>query len=95
MPPRGPLASARAGGGSPAQRVIADITDEASIDPVQVAFMTARIPMKRCGIPEEVAAVARWIVLREASFKAGFSLDLTGDRAIYWRAFNSVRRAQR
>ncbi|GAB4044203.1 SDR family NAD(P)-dependent oxidoreductase [Spirosoma litoris] len=52
-------------------------------DPEQLAYMTAKIPMKRLGTVEEVAAMAAWIVSEEASFTTGFIFDLSGGRATY------------
>lgn len=49
----------------------------------QVKYMTDRIPMKRCGSLEEVAAMATFIVSPENSFTTGFTFDLTGGRATY------------
>jgi 3-oxoacyl-[acyl-carrier protein] reductase len=51
--------------------------------PEQVAYMTAKIPMKRLGTIEEVAAMATFIVSRECSFATGFTFDLTGGRSTY------------
>ncbi|MBN8820933.1 MULTISPECIES: SDR family NAD(P)-dependent oxidoreductase [unclassified Spirosoma] len=51
--------------------------------PEQLAYMTAKIPMKRLGTVEEVAALAAWIVSEEASFTTGFIYDLSGGRATY------------
>ncbi|GAA4315286.1 SDR family NAD(P)-dependent oxidoreductase [Compostibacter hankyongensis] len=51
--------------------------------PEQLAYMTAKIPMKRLGTVEEVAAIASWIVSREASFTTGFIFDISGGRATY------------
>lgn len=51
--------------------------------PEQLAYMTAKIPMKRLGTVEEVAALAAWVVSREASFTTGFIFDLSGGRATY------------
>lgn len=51
--------------------------------PEQLAYMTAKIPMKRLGTVEEVAALAAWIVSPEASFNTGFIFDLSGGRATY------------
>jgi NAD(P)-dependent dehydrogenase (short-subunit alcohol dehydrogenase family) len=48
-----------------------------------VKYMTDKIPMKRCGKLEEVAAMAAFIISREASFSTGFTFDLTGGRAVY------------
>lgn len=52
-------------------------------DPGQLAFLTAKIPMKRLGTVEEVASLATWIISREASFNTGFVFDLSGGRATY------------
>ena len=52
-------------------------------DPWQVKYMTDKIPMKRCGSLEEIAAMSCWIVSPEASFNTGFTFDLTGGRAVY------------
>jgi 3-oxoacyl-[acyl-carrier protein] reductase len=49
----------------------------------QVKYMTDRIPMKRCGTLNEVAAMAAFIVSPENSFTTGFTFDLTGGRAVY------------
>lgn len=51
--------------------------------PSQVEYMTSRIPMKRCGTLDEVAAISTWIVSKEASFNTGFVFDLSGGRATY------------
>ena len=52
-------------------------------DPEQLAYMTAKIPMKRLGTVEEVASLTAWIVSKEASFTTGFVYDLSGGRATY------------
>jgi 3-oxoacyl-[acyl-carrier protein] reductase len=54
-----------------------------AMDPQQVKNNTDKIPMKRCGTLNEVAAIACWIVSREASFNTGVSFDLSGGRAVY------------
>jgi 3-oxoacyl-[acyl-carrier protein] reductase len=51
--------------------------------PEQLAYMTAKIPMKRLGTVEEVAALAAWIVSKESSFNTGFVFDISGGRATY------------
>lgn len=51
--------------------------------PDQLAFMTAKIPMGRLGEPEEVAAMASFIVSEENSFSTGFLYDISGGRATY------------
>jgi NAD(P)-dependent dehydrogenase (short-subunit alcohol dehydrogenase family) len=54
-----------------------------SCAPEQVAYMTSKIPMNRCGSIEEVAAMSAWIVSSECSFTTGFVFDLSGGRATY------------
>jgi NAD(P)-dependent dehydrogenase (short-subunit alcohol dehydrogenase family) len=54
-----------------------------NMDPTQVKYMTDKIPMQRCGTLDEIAAMACWIVSREASFTTGFTYDLSGGRAVY------------
>ncbi len=49
----------------------------------QVKYMTDKIPMKRCGTPEEFAGIAAFIVSEENSFTTGFTFDLSGGRATY------------
>jgi len=51
--------------------------------PEQLAYMTAKIPMKRLGTVEEVAALAAWIVSKESGFNTGFVFDISGGRATY------------
>lgn len=51
--------------------------------PEQMAYMTAKIPMKRPGTVEEVAALSAWIVSKECSFTTGSIFDLSGGRATY------------
>lgn len=53
------------------------------IHPDQVKYMTDKIPMKRCGSLDEIAALSCWIVSPEASFCTGFTFDLSGGRAVY------------
>ena len=55
----------------------------AALPDVQVKYMTDKIPMRRCGLPEEFAALCAFIVSPEASFTTGFTFDLTGGRATY------------
>jgi len=54
-----------------------------SVKPDQVKYMTDRIPMKRCGTLEEIAATVAWIVSDESSFITGFTFDMSGGRAVY------------
>ena len=48
-----------------------------------VDYMTAKIPMRRCGTLEEVATMIAWIVSPACSFTTGFTFDLSGGRATY------------
>jgi len=52
--------------------------------PEQLALLTAKIPMKRLGTIEEVAAISAWIVSKESTFTTGFVFDISGGRATYW-----------
>jgi 3-oxoacyl-[acyl-carrier protein] reductase len=51
--------------------------------PEQLRYMIERVPMRRLGTVEEVAALAAWIVSPEASFNTGSIFDLSGGRATY------------
>jgi len=53
------------------------------VTPEQVAYMTARIPMRRTGTPEEIAAVVHFLSSRECSFVTGQCYDASGGRATY------------
>jgi 3-oxoacyl-[acyl-carrier protein] reductase len=46
-------------------------------------YMTAKIPMARCGELEEAAQMIAWIVSPACSFTTGFTFDLSGGRATY------------
>ncbi len=48
-----------------------------------VKYMTDKIPMRRCGELDEVAAMIAWIVSPACSFTTGFTFDLSGGRATY------------
>jgi len=48
-----------------------------------VAYMTEKIPMKRCCELDEVARMIAWIVSPACSFSTGYTFDLTGGRATY------------
>ena len=54
-----------------------------NMEPEQAKYMTARIPMKRCGTLDEVASMAAFIVSKEASFNTASIFDLSGGRATY------------
>ena len=51
--------------------------------PEQLRYMTDKIPMGRLGTVEETAALALWVLSKEASFNTGFVFDLSGGRAVY------------
>ncbi|WP_282162663.1 SDR family NAD(P)-dependent oxidoreductase [Ulvibacterium marinum] len=51
--------------------------------PEMLQYMTSKIPMGRFGTTDEVAAMACWIVSKEASFNTGYIFDLSGGRATY------------
>lgn len=53
------------------------------LTPAQVAYMVERIPMKRTGQPEEVAAVVHFLASRECSFVTGQCYDVSGGRSTY------------
>lgn len=54
-----------------------------NMPPEQVRYMTDKIPMRRCGTLDEVAAMAAFIVSPEAAFNTGAVFDLSGGRATY------------
>lgn len=49
----------------------------------QVAYMTDKIPMGRCGTLEESSEMIAWIVSPASSFTTAFTFDLSGGRAVY------------
>jgi 3-oxoacyl-[acyl-carrier protein] reductase len=55
-----------------------DALPQATID-----YMTAKIPMRRCGELQEAAELIGWVVSPACSFTTGFTFDLTGGRAVY------------
>jgi 3-oxoacyl-[acyl-carrier protein] reductase len=59
-------------------------TDMATqITPERRADLTARIPMGRFMEPDEVAAMAFWLLSTECSFSTGAVFDISGGRATY------------
>lgn len=53
------------------------------LTPEQVQYMTDRIPMRRPGLPEEIAAVVHFLASPDASFVTGQCYDASGGRATY------------
>jgi len=49
----------------------------------QIEYMTSRIPMRRTGTPEEIAAVVHFLASRDCSFVTGQVYDASGGRATY------------
>jgi 2-dehydro-3-deoxy-L-rhamnonate dehydrogenase (NAD+) len=53
------------------------------LTPQQVDYMTQRIPMRRTGKPEEIAAVVHFLASPDCSFVTGQCYDASGRRATY------------
>ena len=53
------------------------------LTPEQIAYMTDRIPMKRTGRPEEIAAVVHFLASPDCSFVTAQCYDASGGRATY------------
>ena len=53
------------------------------LTPEQVDYMTQRIPMRRTGKPEEIAAVVHFLSSPDCSFVTGQCYDASGGRATY------------
>jgi 3-oxoacyl-[acyl-carrier protein] reductase len=53
------------------------------VTPEQVQYMTDKIPMKRTGTPEEIAAVVHFLCGPECSFVTAQCYDASGGRATY------------
>jgi 3-oxoacyl-[acyl-carrier protein] reductase len=58
-------------------RMLGDISEE------HLDYMVERIPMKRVGQPEEVAALVAFLASDQCSFSTGATFDLSGGRATY------------
>jgi NAD(P)-dependent dehydrogenase (short-subunit alcohol dehydrogenase family) len=58
-------------------RLLADMSEE------HVAYMIEKIPMKRIGKPDEVAALIAFLASDQCSFSTGAVFDLSGGRATY------------
>ncbi|MFI5012123.1 MAG: SDR family NAD(P)-dependent oxidoreductase [Hyphomicrobiales bacterium] len=48
-----------------------------------IDFMLSKIPMRRFGLVEEMAAMIAWLASEECSFSTGAVFDLSGGRATY------------
>jgi len=53
------------------------------LTPEQVDYMTQRIPMRRTGTPDEIAAVVHFLASHDCSFVTGQCYDASGGRATY------------
>ena len=53
------------------------------LTPAAVEYMTERIPMRRTGTPEEIAAVVHFLSSPDCSFVTGQCYDASGGRATY------------
>jgi NAD(P)-dependent dehydrogenase (short-subunit alcohol dehydrogenase family) len=53
------------------------------LTPQQIDYMTQRIPMRRTGKPEEIAAIVHFLASSDCSFVTGQCYDASGGRATY------------
>ncbi len=53
------------------------------VTPEQITYMTDKIPMRRTGTVEEIAAVAHFLASPDASFITAQCYDASGGRATY------------
>ena len=58
-------------------RILEQLTEQ------QVSYMTEKIPMRRTGQPEEIAAVVHFLASRDCSFVTGQTYDASGGRCTY------------
>ncbi len=55
----------------------------AALPEATVSYMTAKIPMGRCGTLDEAARMAAFAISPACGFTTGFTFDLSGGRATY------------
>jgi 3-oxoacyl-[acyl-carrier protein] reductase len=53
------------------------------LTPEQVKYMTDKIPMRRTGEPEEIAAVVHFLASPDCSFVTAQTYDASGGRSTY------------
>ena len=53
------------------------------LTPAQIAYMTDKIPMRRTGRPDEIAAVVHFLASADCSFVTAQCYDASGGRATY------------
>jgi 2-dehydro-3-deoxy-L-rhamnonate dehydrogenase (NAD+) len=53
------------------------------MSPEHVDYMLERVPMRRMGTAEEVAALICWLASEECSFSTGATYDISGGRATF------------
>lgn len=53
------------------------------LTPQQISYMTEKIPMRRTGLPEEIAAVVHFLASPDSSFVTAQCYDASGGRATY------------
>ncbi|HYI97924.1 MAG TPA: SDR family NAD(P)-dependent oxidoreductase [Bryobacteraceae bacterium] len=53
------------------------------LTPEQISYMTDKIPMRRTGKPEEIAAVVHFLASKDSSFVTGQTYDASGGRCTY------------
>ena len=54
------------------------MTAERLVDPEQVAWLEGRVPQGRVGEPEEIAAVAKFLLSEESSYITGTTIFADG-----------------
>jgi NAD(P)-dependent dehydrogenase (short-subunit alcohol dehydrogenase family) len=57
--------------------ILAQLTEE------HIGYMVDRIPLKRVGLPEEVARLIAYLASEDLSFATGACFDVSGGRAVY------------